>query len=159
MGGTNAQQAVGQQAATPAGVASVPHRNQGWRSFLAPPLANGWHPSGMFHARAHPEPGGFPPPTRCSCIGPGGFPAISRWSRANPTMHGHPSRCSGPEPGAFPAISRWSCAGPDGFPPPTRCPCIEPGGFPAISRWWSEERATPPGSRPKPIRIPEGCQP
>ncbi len=29
------------------GVVSVSFRSQGWRSFLAQPLANGWHSFGM----------------------------------------------------------------------------------------------------------------
>jgi len=69
---------------TPAGVASAPHGIRGWHSFLAPPPANRWHPSGMFHSRFHPE--------------LGAFPTVSRCRSANPTIYGHPSRCSSPEP-------------------------------------------------------------
>ena len=57
-----------ERAATPAGVGFVPFRFRWWRSCLAQPPANGWHPSGMSRT-----------------VQAGGLKAISRWLRSAAT--------------------------------------------------------------------------
>ena len=171
-------------AATPAGVVSFASGYRGYRSCLAQPPANRWHPFGMTDRISE----------------PGGFSAISRWLRSNATTPPDANRDDFRIPEgcqrvwhddargvsryglrslrdrvrcvrdrgcryAQPPANRWHPSGMTAPVATLRSPRLseiavpEPGGFKAISRWLSEARATPPDRRPHSSRIPEGCQP